>query len=165
MAQQGLRLKSGPEPFDCPRVRSVLTTLPVRHPGGGSMRAGLRSAGERPRAWASPPRVQCPRTGWRRQRAGPVACLPGRAGPMATPAGPRERSDPDSPIGCRPVSGRARSPADRPGADPTSGPDPSRGDVGRRTGPGGDRRGRARARAKTRNLAGPQRFWPDPNGS
>ena len=34
----------------------------------------------------------------------------------------------------RPVSVRARSPADRPGADSRSGPDPSHGDVGRRTG-------------------------------
>ena len=45
-----------------------------------------------------------------------------------------DRSESDSPIQRRPVSVRARSPADRPGADPRSGPDPSRGDVGRRPG-------------------------------
>ena len=66
-----------------------------------------------------------------------------RPGPTVVPTDPdRRRSrpargegfDPDSPTRRRPVSVRARSPADPPGADPRSGPDPARGDVGRWSG-------------------------------
>ena len=58
--------------------------------------------------------------------------VPGPVGRLRPAAG--ERIRPDSPIRRRPVSVRAGSPADRRGADSGSGPDPSRGDVGRRTG-------------------------------